>query len=486
MCRDSLRSGLMRPVLAQPTGSGKTVVAAYMCRSARDRGKRSIFIVNALALIRQTIRTFSGMGMAEDIGVIQSKHPMEDDNKLVQIATIQTLAAWLKKWPGRFETWSVDLIIIDECDQQYDARDLLAGYYADKPIIGLTATPLAKGMGLFYTNLLKPIGMQELIDRGFLSDYKIFAPSAPDLTGVKTVGKDYAKGGSADKYDRVLRADIIKSWRELGENRKTLGFAPTVAMSKQMALEFNQAGIPAAHIDGYGQSDEAKAARAKIFEDFEAGIIKVLWSVNITARGYDHPEVGCLIVARPTKSRSLWIQMLGRVLRRFEGKEYGIVLDHSTNTERLGEPTAPLPDELCDGSPKSNKDKPKKDEPLPTICPSCFGSKPPGVSVCPHCGFAPEARTPIITKEGKLVEITKRGKEKVVGFTPEFKDAFYSQLLGLAHQRGNTKGWAYNAYKKKFKEEPSQYIMHKSKPGDEVLRWEKHLNIRYARGKANA
>lgn len=127
----------------------------------------------------------------------------------------------------------------------------------------------------------------------------------------------------------------------------------------------------AAHIDGYMHADESD----EIIRLYKAGKIKVLVSVGMLAKGFDDPRTSCIVIARPTKSLMLHYQILGRVLRIFEGKTNGIIIDHAGNLLRNGLPTDPLPDRLDMGDgdpvdrakPDNNPDKEAKDQAVPHL-----------------------------------------------------------------------------------------------------------------------
>src|SRR5690606_14695579 len=183
-----------------------------------------------------------------------------------------------------------------------------------------------------------------------------------------------------------------------------------------------RAHIPAAHIDGYMDTEE----RAHYIELYRKGVIKVLCNVAVLTKGFDAPETSCLVLARPTKSLMLHYQIMGRGLRTAPGKEDCIILDHAGNCIRNGLPTDPLPEEL-DTSNSRESDRKKRDrekgEREPTPCTRCGYVKQ--THVCPTCGYKPERAEMLESTDGDLVEMKSSQKRK---FTTEQKRDIYAQF----------------------------------------------------------
>ena len=240
-----------------------------------------------------------------------------------------------------------------------------------------------------------------------------------------------------------LVGDIVAHWIQRGENRRTIGFAVDVAHSKHMAEAFNAAGVPAAHVDGY----EDPAARRETLERFRRGEYRVVFNVGILDKGYADPEVSALILARPVRSSLiLHIQMLGRLLRAFPGKEYGLILDHAGNLARHGFPTDAQPDKLDDGKPKP-KAVVEREEKKPKKCPKCYHVKPAGVHVCPKCGFAPAPPNEVFHEPGELKQVMKTADKRQL----------YAEILGLQQQNGRSDGWVAHTFRKFTGAWPNRY-----------------------------
>ena len=166
-------------------------------------------------------------------------------------------------------------------------------------------------------------------------------------------------------------------------------------------------------------------------------------NVDVLTRGFDAPDIGCGILARPTRSLALHIQMLGRMLRVHPSKDYALILDHAGNIARLGFPDDPLPTCLDMGERGENNDTRKKDDPLPWNCPQCQSLVPPKTRICPTCGFMAKRQQEVEVLDGALAEISRTGMGQ--------KQAVYSMLNLIAQERGYQRGWVANQYRELFK-----------------------------------
>jgi hypothetical protein len=464
--RHSLSTGHKRPVVQMPTGAGKTIAAAEIVRLAISKCNRVLFCVPAISLIDQTVEKFERHDIWE-IGVIQAMHERTDGRMPVQVCSIQTLA--------RRPIPKADLVIVDECHMMFKFYDTWfnSPEWKDVPIIGLTATTWAKGMGRLYDDLIIGTTTQELIDLGHLSDFKTFAPSSPDLTGVATVAGDYNKHQLGKAMDKApLVADIVSTWLEKGEDRQTICFCVNRSHAKHIQNLFIEAGVKAGYMDAYTDLTE----RAEIAKQFADGDIRIVCNVGVLTTGIDW-DVRCIILARPTKSEILYTQMIGRGLRTAEGKDHCLVLDHSDTTMRLGFVTDIFYDKLDDGAGRGTAVR-EKEVPLPKPCPKCSYLKPPRTQVCPSCGFKAEAVAKVESSIGELAELRRDGTKKVTAYTTQEKETFYAELRGYAVQRGFKDGWSYWAYKDKFGVAPANTFRRITlAPSPATLSWIRHRNI---------
>jgi DNA repair protein RadD len=192
-------------MLQAPTGFGKTLTAAHIIRRALAKGKRATFVLPAISLIDQTAAAFEAEGI-DCIGVMQSIHERTDRSQPVQVCSVQTLAR--RKRPD------VDLVIVDEAHQLHKE---IFKWMADRPnmiFIGMSATPRSRGLGQYWDDLIVAATTRDLIDRGYLSKFVVFAPSEPDLAGVRTVAGDFHEGELAEACDKPkLVGDIVDGAR---------------------------------------------------------------------------------------------------------------------------------------------------------------------------------------------------------------------------------------------------------------------------------
>lgn len=302
--RSSLKAGFRRPLLFLPTGAGKTRCAGEIVKGARAKGKRVLFVVPAIALIDQTVRSFWAEGIT-DIGVIQGQHPMTRPEAPVQVASIQTLQ--------RRAIPPFDIVVIDEAHVLFDmlGKWMASETWQKVPFIGLSATPWTKGLGKHYDDLIQVTTTAELIEAGYLSPFRVYAPSHPDLGGVRTVAGDYHEGDLSEAMNKpALVADVVTTWRQRGENRPTFVFAVDRAHAKRLQTEFEKAGINCGYIDAFTKPDEREA----MFKRFSAGELRVIASVGCLTTGVDL-DVRCIVLCRPTRSEMLYCQIIGRGLR---------------------------------------------------------------------------------------------------------------------------------------------------------------------------
>jgi DNA repair protein RadD len=458
-------------VLQAPTGFGKTRLAAAIIEGALTKDKRVIFTVPALSLVDQTVEAFWNDGV-RNIGVIQGCHGMTDWSRPVQVASVQTLQR-------RQDLPQADVIIIDECHRWFEfyPKWMMDPAWQNRPFIGLSATPWTRGLGRYFDDLIIAATTKDLITAGYLSPFRVFAPSHPDLTGVRTVAGDYHEGDlSGVMNDSTLVADVVDTWLGRAQNRSTFCFAVDRAHAKHLQQEFTTAGVSTGYIDAYTPSKEREDIRRK----FQDGQIRVVCNVGCLTTGIDW-DVRCIILARPTKSEMLFVQIIGRGLRPAEGKEDCLILDHSDTHLRLGFVTDIHHDILDDGRPRANS---KSDRiRLPKECPQCAFLKPPRMRECPACGFKAEAISDIEVADGELIEVIgrkKRGDEA----SKDEKAEFYAQLKGYAQTHGYASGWAAHKFREKFDLWPNGYKdVSAMEPRPKVLSWIKSRQIAWAKSK---
>lgn len=475
--RESVRAGNKRIVIYAPTGAGKSVMALDLIRSLLGRNKRVAFIANRIGLVTQFSEHLSRSGIPH--GVIQGNNTFNQESGCI-VCSIDTV--------GRRGLPPVDYAIIDEAHSVAGSSLYKKLIFAYNNIywFGLTATPFSKGMAKKYDEIAgEPLfqdmvitaTIRELIDQQWLVDCEIFAPTDPDLTGVKLQRNGYGEmdyndkdlGRAVDKPELI--GDIVTHWFKLASGKRTVVFATNVAHSRHIVDQFNQCGIKAEHIDGYMDADEKKP----ITDRFTSGETMIISNVAMLKEGWDVPACECMILAKPTKSLIAWVQMVGRILRPFEGKTKGLVIDHSGTVHALGYPTDDLPLELCDGE-KKEQDQPKSktEAKKEKKCPKCSFIKK--THTCANCGFTPEQKSVVEVGDGELGRVEKFSKAE--------KQAWFSQLLCYAKSSNKSQGWVAHTYRDKFGVWPVKLHEGHEQPGDTVLGFIKHKQIAFAKSRA--
>ena len=356
--RAMMGSGNKSICLVSPTGSGKTVIAAHIILSALSKGRRVLFLAHRRELINQCADKLKALGVL-DYNVILPRHPQANNQtSQMHIASIQTLI--------RRELPPADLIIIDECHhaaaRQYQS---LLTNYPNAYVLGLTATPErldGKGLDDIFQSILDVATVPELIESGFLVRPTCLAPSkemtekiSKSLSSIKIRGGDYDEGALGDAMDnQILIGDIVEHWKEWAFGQKTIVFAASILHSQHIVEQFTNAGIAAAHIDGKMSMSE----RERILSAWRTPELDVVSNCQILTEGFDYPELSCCILARPTKSCALYLQMVGRIMRTAPGKNGAIILDHAGNISEHGVPHAERIWALEGSSKKRKVEKP--------------------------------------------------------------------------------------------------------------------------------
>lgn len=425
--RAKMLAGCRHILIQSSTGSGKTVLTAKMLKTAMSKGMDAWFICHRIELVRQSIMTFSDMGIR--LGVISSGF-QEDKAAKLQVCSISTLT---RRWQ-RFR--KPTLVFWDEA--HHVAAKSWDNVHAGLPEafhVGLTATPQrldGAGLGKWFKEMVNGPSTKWLIENGFLSPYRIFAPPGLSLSGVHVRMGDYVKSELAAAVDKpTITGDAIKHYLKHAAGKRAVVFCASVAHSEHVVAQFNAAGIKAEHVDG--ETDHG--IRKDAVRRFAAGEIKVLSNVDLFSEGFDLPAIEVAILLRPTQSLGLYLQQVGRALRPCPGKDSALILDHAGNCEKHG-----LPDEerdwslagRCGGKASGGEVGAVK------VCPKCFAAQISGQPACSFCGFVFEVKGGRQVDEvaGELQEIdlaavrAKRLKEQAEAGNDE------ASLISLAKKRG--------------------------------------------------
>jgi DNA repair protein RadD len=321
----------------------------------------------------------------------------------------------------------------------------------------------------------------------YLVKTRTYAPVNPDLKGVRTVAGDYNEGQLADRMDRPkLIGDIVTHWHKFGERRKTVAFAVNVSHSIHLRDEFIKSGVRAEHIDGSTPKPERDATLSRL----ASGALELVTNCMVLTEGWDMPEVGCCILARPTKKMGLFRQMIGRILRPAPGKADAIVLDHSGAVFRHGFVEDPVEWTLDPDTRAESPEHQKRCESHASRlleCTQC-GAIRVGGEPCPACGFLPQRPPRSITfADGDLAEVGRDRRSKSNVYDPAQRLEWLGMLTAIAHERGYKHTWPAVNYKEKFGAWPPYgTVVQPIPPSPEVRSWVRSRLIAYAKGRAVA
>jgi len=309
--------------------SGKTVIFSELSKQAHAQGQRPLILVHRDELVNQAADKIHNVMPHASVGIVKAEHNgVECD---VIVGSVQTLARERR----RDQLRNVGMLVVDEAHHALapSYRSILTHYgaFSDRgtPTSGWTAT-LARGDGKGLGDVWEIVAYERdilwMIEHGYLVDVKGRAVTVDglDLGTVARTRGDYQEGDLGDALLSVGAGEVIAdAYREHAPTRQGVLFAPTVASAFAMAEDMNAAGILTETIIGMTDLDE----RAGIYDRYRDGKTQVLANCMVLTEGWDMPQASCAIIARPTSSASLYIQMVGRVLRPWPGKQDALVLD---------------------------------------------------------------------------------------------------------------------------------------------------------------
>lgn len=328
----SRSKGITRQMVALPTGTGKTILFGAL---ARELNIRTLVIAHREELLVQAKDKIQLVFPEADIGIVKAERN-EVDHQIV-IASIQTISR-----PNRLEQMQeqgFNLMIVDEAHHSISDsyRTVIEGlgFMGDDPnrlLVGLTATPKrmdGQALGNVFQQVVFQRSLPTMIAAGYLCDLKaVRIKAGTSLVGVHTRMGDFAPGELEAAVNTEQRNRIIvASYKQYAAKGKAAAFCAGVQHAKDLTKTFQDAGIKAAAV--YGDMDPAD--RRATLQAYAHGEIQVLTNCEVLTEGWDDPATDCLIMARPTKSSSLYTQMIGRGTRLYPGKENCLVLEFTDN-----------------------------------------------------------------------------------------------------------------------------------------------------------
>lgn len=336
--------GMRRPAVVLPTGAGKTVVFSHLITmfrqwtssvidGRRTAGGRVIVLVHRDELADQAIAKIKAVAPHLSVGKVKA-----ESNQIgadVMVCSVQTVCR-----TGRLRhltatqsmAGDVGLVITDECHHA-PAQSYQTVYdaFPDALHAGFTAT-LERGdgvgLGSMWDDVVYSRSPLWMMKHGYLVQPRGYTQNVGhlDLKSVKQSGGDYQSGDLGRALEESdLGSELPRAYKERAGDRPGIVFTPTVPSAQMVCDEFNAFGIPAAMISGETPREE----RLRIFEAFRLGHVQVLVNCMVLTEGFDAPWASVAVIARPTRSRSLYVQMVGRVLRPWKDKTDAIILNVS-------------------------------------------------------------------------------------------------------------------------------------------------------------
>lgn len=443
---NSWSSGKRAVCLQAPTGSGKSVIIRDIIRN-HSADKRTIWVV---AHRKNLVKQLSGHLQEVDVlhSLVMSGSPML--NYRVKVCSMQTLVSRLNKFgpPG--------MLVIDEAHHIRSASyHKIIDSCSDSLILGVTATPRrtdGRSLGDVFEDLHCCPSMKFMINNGYLSDFDYLAPDTVSMEGVHTRMGEYVNSEVLEKVDKkVVIGSAVDHYREYSDHLPAIAACVSIDHAKHVAEEFNNSGYKFKAI--HSKMDEREIEWC--IKGLGDGSLDGLANVGLIGEGTDIPIVNTLIGLRPTKSETIFLQYAGRVLRKHEGKEKAIILDHVNNWDTHG-----LPDD--DRSWTLENITKEKNVATRKRCPECIKPIPISSRHCPHCGYQFTETAETVSripeeKAGVLVNI-RDIKEKSNLTRQLVRATSLKHAIRIAKGLGYKHTEAFDIWTKTFKNKPDQLL----------------------------
>lgn len=425
--REAYRQKKHAPLFVSPTGSGKSAMLGYMLSNTR---RRTLILAHRRELLDQISES-----LPVEHGIIAAGKP--HNNAPVQVGMVQTVARRLDSLP-QFE-W----VISDEAHLSVSQTwSRVIKHYPSALGLGLSATPTrldGKGLGEHFDSIVYGPSIKQLVSDGYLTRCRVFCPPV-EFEKIRSLRGDYDMAEAEDRLDNpYITGNAVEHLQRIGPGRKTIVFCCGVKHATHVAEQFRDAGISAIDVNG-GMSD-----RAQRVADFKAGNVQVLTNVDLLTTGFDCPDIQAGVFLRPTLSRALYLQMVGRLLRVAQGKTDALLLDHVGCVLRHGLPDADREWSLA-GTGDSERQAIESGLAI-RRCDKCFLVYEAHLSACPYCGTTAETGSRLLEeRDGQLVEITERDRRLEWLKSAEYGKALSScetpeQIREMANARGYASGW---------------------------------------------
>ena len=336
-----------RVMLQLPTGGGKTVIAGELLAHLLGERRRAVWLTHRRGLVEQTCEMLNRDGVR---AITDPGWKKGDEAQARRGATVILMAQTTGNHAKQGKIWggydANDLMVIDEAhhvpaDSYVRAMEQWPGW-----VMGMTATPWRlsekEGFDHLFNQLVCGPQIKELQSMGALCRTRVLVPSAEQRIVGGPLGQDgdYTEAGIVSTNEsrprRVMTAEAVKIWQEYAADRQTIAYAVTIKHANNLLTAFQRAGIRAKVI----HTDTNLAQRDAAIDGFKRGAVKVLINVLVATEGFDLPDASCVMMARPTKSLALYLQMVGRGLRPKPDGGDCLILDLAGNTLEHGLPEA--------------------------------------------------------------------------------------------------------------------------------------------------
>lgn len=325
-CINIIKNEEANHLIVIATGGGKTVIFTHLAVECSKNGERILIVVPQEELLQQTKDTLLKIDSNLDVGIVKAEK--DDVHSQIVIATRQSLTHSKSTRIERMNEYGkFKYVIIDEVHQANRQSLLISSKIPDANILGFTATPFNMDLNKIFKNGISfERNTLDMIEEGYLVEPRAYrVKTDTDISKVKAVNGEFSQGELETTINNSGRnLGILKAYKKIAKKRKsTIVFCAGVQHAIDIAKIFKDDGIKAEYLSG----DTSPEDRKRIIEDFKKGKIKVLTNCQVLTTGFDAPNTDCIIFASPTRSKTKYVQCLGRGLRLSKGKLDCLVLD---------------------------------------------------------------------------------------------------------------------------------------------------------------
>jgi superfamily II DNA or RNA helicase len=451
-CRKAMQAGRNRVLLVAPTGSGKTVMFAYIAQEVARRGKHVVICAHREELLDQISGTLTNFDVPHGFVAASRKRAAAAP---VTVASVQTLV-------NRLGSITPSLIILDEAHHAVAGswRQIIDAYPNAK-LLGVTATPErldGSGLGDIFEEMVLGPQVNELQKQGYLTPVKYFTPHTVDLDQLAKRAGEYTVNSAAELMMPTgnigkVTGQAIEEYAKHANGQRAVVFCVNIIHSQRVAEQFCEAGYRWASLD----SKMSKEARRQVVADFRAEALQGVSSCDIISEGFDLPAASVAILLRPTKSLGLYMQQVGRILRPMDGKSHAIVIDHVGNVGKMEDGEFKEEHGFIETERFWSLDGKHHnyESVIPSKrCPECYAMNSIGAVFCAECGheFQSKSPAPLEPGSGVIVEldvhkITSRTIEQWIETAKHYEILAWArteeQLKKVADIKGYKSGWAH-------------------------------------------